>query len=252
MAAHQLGTPAGIEAKQTGDRAYLRKPSHIRELCHKLDYFIFQAGYDPVEPGLVASLNRPGGNLTGIVVLFSEIAGKRLELLHKAVPTAETIALLLGPASPLSQAETMHTQSAARTLGLGLLVFNVAADTEITPVFAALVEHQAGAILIGGSVIVLARSDEILSHAARFALPTMSFYSGYPRAGGLLSYGPDLSDTYRQMGAYTGRILKGEKPGDLPVIQSIKFQFVVNLKTAKTLGLNLPPTLLAIADEVIE
>ena len=143
-------------------------------------------------------------------------------------------------------------QSAARTLGLRLLVINVTADTEITPVFATLVEHQAGAILVGGSVIVAAKRDQILSHAARFALPTMFAGSPAAREGGLLSYGPETSESFRQVGAYTGRILKGEKPADLPVVQPTKFEFVINLKTAKALGLNLPPTLLAIADEVIE
>jgi putative ABC transport system substrate-binding protein len=207
---------------------------------------IFTAGYDPVERGLVASLNRPGGNVTGVNNLSAEIAEKRLELLHKAVPAVETIALLVD--SPFNQAEVRHTQSAARTLGLRLLVFDVAADSEI----ATLVERQAGAILVGSSVIVTAKRDQILSHAARFALPTMFWSSRDAREGALLSYGPDQGETVRQIGAYTGRILKGEKPADLPVVQPTKFEFIINLKTAKALGLNLPPTLLAIADEVIE
>ena len=214
---------------------------------------IFGVGDDPVELGLVASLNRPGGNLTGVVLLGIEFAEKRLELLHKAVPAAETIALLVGQAdSPLAQAEAKYMQSAARTLGLRLLVFNVTAETEITPVFATFVEHQAGAILVGGGVTVRARRGQILSHAARFALPTMFASSFEAREGALLSYGPDQGETVRQIGAYTGRILKGEKPADLPVVQPTKFEFIINLKTAKALGLNLPPTLLAIADEVIE
>jgi len=214
---------------------------------------IFTSGTGPIELDLVASLNRPGGNVTGVANLSAEIAEKRLELLHKAVPAAETIALLVGQAdSPLAQAEAKYMQSAARTLGLRLLVFNVTAETEITPVFATFVEHQAGAILVGGGVTVRARRDQILSHAARFGLPTMFFSSLEAREGGLLSYGPDGIETSRQIGAYTGRILKGEKPADLPVMQPTKFEFVINLKTAKVLGLNLPPTLLAIADEVIE
>ena len=213
---------------------------------------IFGAGNDPIELGSVASLNRPGGNLTGVAILVTETEGKRLELLHKAVPAAETIALLIGPASsPLDQAEARHMQSAARTLGLRLLVFNVF-DGEIAALFATLVEQQAGAIVVGASRAVGAKRDQILSLAARFALPTMFFTSWDAREGALLSYGPDVDDGSRQMGAYTGRILKGEKPGDLPIIQSIKFQFVINLKTAKALGLTIPPTLLAIADEVIE
>jgi putative tryptophan/tyrosine transport system substrate-binding protein len=214
---------------------------------------IFGTGSDPVESGLVTSLNRPGGNLTGITTFSGEVAEKRLELLHKAMPTAETIALLAGPGDvPLDQAETPSIQSAARTLGLRLLVFNLTTDTEIAPVFATLVEHQAGAIVVGGSVIVNAKREQILSLAARFRLPTMFVGSRGVRAGALLSYGPDPSETPRQMGAYTGRILKGEKPADLPIIRVTKFEFVINLQTAKALGLNLPPTLLAIADEVIE
>jgi putative tryptophan/tyrosine transport system substrate-binding protein len=214
---------------------------------------IFLAGYDPVELGLVASLNRPGGNLTGVVLLSTEIAEKRLQLLHEAVPAAETIALLVGPADiPFNQIETMHMLSAARTLGLRLLVFNVTIDTEITPVFATLVEHRAGAVLIGGSVIVGTKSDQIRAHGLRFALLTMFAYSTEARAGGLLSYGPDIIEAFRQMGIYTGRVLKGEKPADLPVMRATKMALVINLKTANALGLNLPPTLLAIADEVIE
>jgi putative tryptophan/tyrosine transport system substrate-binding protein len=214
---------------------------------------IFIAGDDPVEFGLVASLNRPGGNLTGIVLLGTEIAGKRLELLHKAVPAAETIALFVGPADiPFNQTETRHMQSAARNLGLRLPVFNITANTEITPIFTTLVEDQAGAILVGDSAIVFGRRDQIVSLAARVALPTMFWSSLGAREGALLSYGPDTVETFRQAGVYTGRILKGEKPADLPVIQPTKFEFAINLKTAKALGLTIPPNLLAIADEVIE
>jgi putative ABC transport system substrate-binding protein len=226
---------------------------------------IFVTGADPVELGLVASLNRPGGNLTGVANLGGEIAEKRLELLHAAVPAAETIALLVGPTDNIlyNQAEIRHLQSAARTLGLRLPVFTVTADTEIAPVFAALVEHQAAAVLIGGSTILTGpqspgrqgtKRDQILSYAARFALPTLFSYSDDARAGGLLGYSTDLSEINRQMGAYAGRILKGEKPADLPVQfpTNNKVEFVINLKTAKTLGLTIPPNLLALADEVIE
>jgi putative tryptophan/tyrosine transport system substrate-binding protein len=214
---------------------------------------IFLVSVDPVELGLVASLNRPGGNLTGVAYPYYEIAKKRLELLHQAVPAAETIALFVGPPDSLADSlEARHVQSAAHSLGLRLLVFNVTADTEMTPVFVTLVEHQAGAVLMGASSIANTKRDQIPSHAARFALPTMFAYSDDARAGGLLSYGPDFIEIFRQLAVYTGRILKGEKPADLPVVQPTKFEFVINLKTAKALGLNLPPTLLAIADEVIE
>jgi putative tryptophan/tyrosine transport system substrate-binding protein len=214
---------------------------------------IFIAATDPIELGLVASLNRPGGNVTGVANLGGEIAQKRLELLHKAVPAAETIALLVSQAaSLLGQAEAKYMQFAARSLGLRLLVFNVTDDTEIAPVFATLVEHQAGAIMVGADVTVRAKRDQILSLAARFALPTMFAFIYEAREGALLSYGPDLVEISRQMGAYTGRILNGEKPADLPVVQPTKFEFAINLRTAKALGLTIPPNLLALADEVIE
>jgi putative ABC transport system substrate-binding protein len=214
---------------------------------------IFQTSVDPVEVGLVASLNHPGGNLTGMVALGAEIAEKRLELLHKVAPATETIGVLVGPAdNPYSLVETRNMQPAARILGLRLLVFNVTTDSEIAPAFATLVEHYAGAILVGVGSAVRARRDQILSHAARFALPTMFYDSSDARAGALLSYGPNILDEYRKVGIYAGRILKGEKPADLPVIRPTKFEFVINLKTAKALCLTIPPNLLAIADEVIE
>jgi putative tryptophan/tyrosine transport system substrate-binding protein len=210
-------------------------------------------GYDPVELGLVGSLNRPGGNFTGVMVPTVEIGEKRLQLLHEAVPAAETIALLVSFAGiPFTQIETRHVQSAARTLGLRLLVFDVARYTDLASVFATLVETQAGAVLLSGSILVDLKINEILSLAARFALPTMAARSIHVRAGGLLSYADNPSEVARLMGVYTGRIVKGERPGDLPVIQATKFEFVINLKTAKALGLTIPPNLLAIADEVIE
>jgi putative ABC transport system substrate-binding protein len=213
---------------------------------------IFATGSDPVELGLVESLNHPGGNLTGVAPPHAELAEKRLDLLHQAVPTAETIALLVGTDAVFSAVETRHVQSAARSLGLRLLVIQITADTEIAPVFATLVEHRAGAVQVSGSVVVGAKNNQILSHAARFALPTMFSSSVGVRAGGLLSYSPDFIEISRQIGVYAGRILKGEKPADLPVLQPTKFEFVINLKTAKALGLTIPPTLVAIADEVIE
>jgi putative tryptophan/tyrosine transport system substrate-binding protein len=189
-------------------------------------------GIDPVELGLVASLNHPGGNLTGVITPASELAEKRLQLLHEAVPTTETIALLVGSANgPFNQVETRHAQSAASTLGLRLLVFNLTDKVpqsrdvvrlfpSVAAAFTTPVGQRAGAVLLGSSVEVILRTDEILSHAARFALPTMSANSVQARAGGLLSYAPDFKGIGRQVGVYTGRILKGEKPGDLPVMRS--------------------------------
>jgi putative tryptophan/tyrosine transport system substrate-binding protein len=208
---------------------------------------IFVAAADPVELGLVASLNHPGGNLTGVAGLITDTATKRLELLHKAVPATQSIALLTG-----LQVETRLMQSAARTLGLRLQVIDVTPDTELAPIFGTLVDQQIGAIVVGGSVILRAKRDQIVLLAARFALPTMFAFAGDVRAGGLLSYASDIIDVFRQAGVYTGRILKGEKPADIPVVQPTKFEFVINLRTAKALGFRIPADVLALADEVIE
>ena len=201
----------------------------------------------------MASLNRPGGNLTGFTSLNTEIATKRLELLHKAVPATQSIALLVGPADiPNNQVETRLMLSAARILGLRLEVINVTVDTEIAPIFATLVEQQIGAVVVGTDVIVSAKPDQIVLLAARDGLPTMFAYAADVRAGGLFSYASDVGDVFRQAGTYTGRILKGEKPADLPVVQATKFEFIINLRTAKALGFQIPADVLALADEVIE
>jgi putative ABC transport system substrate-binding protein len=213
---------------------------------------VFLVGVDPVELGLVASLSRPGGNLTGSAVLVAETAAKRLELLHKLVPATELIAMLSDPANVASQAEVSNVQSAARTLGLRLLLSNATTESEIAAAFATLVERQAGAVFVGGGVPLFPRYDQIISLAARYALPTMFAYDYGAREGGLLSYGPVVSEFGRLIGAYTGRILKGEKPADLPVQLQTRFEFVINLKTARALKLEIPPLLLALADEVIE
>jgi putative ABC transport system substrate-binding protein len=214
---------------------------------------VFGMGGDPVELGLVASLNRPGGNLTGVVSLGADIAAKRLELLHKLVPATESIAMLAGPAnSPYSQDEVRNAQSAARTLGLRLLPFNVTTDNELAAAFATLVERQAGAVLLGGSSVLANRTDQIISLAARHALPTMFSRSSEAREGGLSSYGPVTGEISRLAGAYTGRILKGEKPADLPVQLATRFEFVINLKTAGALNFEIPPLVRALADEIIE
>ena len=214
---------------------------------------VFVMGGDPVETGLVASLNRPAGNLTGVAIRGVEIASRRLELLHKLVPAAELLGMLSGPADgPFSQAEARDTQSAARALGVRLLLLNVRSGSDIAAAFAALVEQRAGALLIGGSAALEALSDEIISLAARQTLPTMFFRSSPVSAGGLSSYGPDLADAQHRAGVYTGRILKGERPADLPVDQATRFAFAINLHTAKALGLNVSQDMLSIADEVIE
>ena len=203
------------------------------------------------------SLNRPGGNATGVTILGTETAAKRLELLHELVPKAESIAALVrseGPdSSDFSRAQSKGFQSAALALGVRLLLVNAITESDITGAFANVVQQHAGALLVGGEqAFQAAQLPQILSLANRYALPTMFLRRAAVAAGALASYGPDLSEVYRQLGVYTGRILKGEKPGDLPVLQPTKFELAINLKTAKTLGLTVPQTLLVAADKVIE
>ena len=214
---------------------------------------IFLIGTDPVQTGLVASLNRPGGNLTGFRLLDTEIAAKRLELLHEVVPTARTIALLVNQTNPAaSAAETKDMRIGAEVLGIRLLVLNASNSTEIEAGFNTLVKEQADALVVPGETFFTTQRELLVALAARHAVPAIFQYREFAKAGGLMSYGPDNLDAYRQLGIYTGRILKGEKPADLPVQQTTKIELVINLKTAKALGLTVPETLLATADEVIE
>jgi putative tryptophan/tyrosine transport system substrate-binding protein len=213
---------------------------------------VFRVGVDPVEIGLVASFNRPGGNITGIANLSGPIVSKRLALLHELIPAA-TIATLVNSANPsFAQIETRDLQAAADVLGVRMLVLNGGTANDIAGAFATLVERQAGALLISADSRFMAARDQITSLAARYAIPTMFGDRTSAAAGGLLSYGNDFPDVNRQVGLYAGRILKGEKPADLPVVQPTKFELVINLKTAKALGLTIPETLLATADEVIQ
>jgi putative tryptophan/tyrosine transport system substrate-binding protein len=213
---------------------------------------VFSMNADPVQFGVVASLNHPSGNLTGVSMLVTEIAGKRLELLHKLVPAADPIAMLVRSASPLIQNETRAMQSAGSVLGVRLLVLFAATESEVAAAFATLVEQHAGALVISAGAFPPAAFDQIISRAGRYAVPTLFSTRERVVSGGLASYGIPLSESLRQMGVYTGRILKGEKPADLPIVQPTKFEFVINLKTAKALGLTIPETLLATADEVIQ
>jgi putative ABC transport system substrate-binding protein len=213
-------------------------------------------GGDPVEEGLVTSLNRPGGNLTGIAILATEIAAKRLELLHELVPKAESIAALVqseGPdSSDFSRAQSKGYQSAALALGVRLLLVKAATESDIAGALANAVQQRAGALLIGAERIFSSVNAQIISLALHYSLPTMFFRSGAVAAGALASYGDDVLDRNRQVGLYTGRILKGEKPADLPVRTPTKFELWINLKTAKAIGLNVSQDMLSIADEVIE
>jgi putative tryptophan/tyrosine transport system substrate-binding protein len=213
---------------------------------------IFLGADNPVQFGLVASLNRPGGNATGLNLLTSELTAKRLELVRQLVSPAAMVAVLVNPNSPEVAPQLADVQSASRAMGQPILILNASNESDFDTAFASLVQHRADALLVTNDAFLFNRRDQIAALATRNAVPTIYDRREYADAGGLISYGPNYVDAYRQAGIYAGRILKGEKPGDLPVMQSTKFELVINLKAAKALGLELPPTLLALADEVIE
>jgi putative ABC transport system substrate-binding protein len=213
---------------------------------------VFVIGGDPVQLGLVASLNRPGGNLTGLSVLAVEMAPKRLELLHEVVPAATIIALLLNPANPTVAIQSGDLQAAARILGLQLHVLHARTERDFDTVFATLVQLRAGGLVIGNDSLLISRGEQLAALTIRHAIPTIATGRAFAAAGGLMSYGGSTTDAYHQIGVYTGRILKGEKPADLPVQQSTKVELVVNLRAAKAIGLTIPESFLVRADEVIE
>ena len=213
---------------------------------------VFAIAGDPVALGLVASLNRPGGNITGATFLSIELTAKQLELLHELSPNTRTVGFLINPEVPDLEAQTTRAQAAARSLGLALQVVNARAEDDFEAAFVALAEQHAGALLVGGDEFLISQSARIAELAARHTLPTLAGLRVFAVRGGLASYGASLAEAQRQAGLYVGRILNGNKPADLPVVQSTKFELVINLKTAKELGLTVPPLLLATADEVIE
>jgi len=214
---------------------------------------IFVLGSDPVQFGLVQSLARPGGNVTGVTVLDVELVPKTFELLHELVPAAATIAVLVNPNNLLVEAQARGSQIAAHNLGVHLLVLNASSQSEIDAAFITLVEQRADALLVTGEPLFFGTArDQLIALAARHAVPTIYQFRQLTEAGGLMSYGTSLADAQRISGVYAGRILRGERPADLPVQQSTKVELVVNLKTAEALGLSVPPTILALADEVIE
>jgi putative tryptophan/tyrosine transport system substrate-binding protein len=213
---------------------------------------VFIIGFDPVEVGLVTSLARPGGNLTGVTVLGVELGSKRLELLHELLPAANIVAALVNPSTTAAETQSTDLQTAARALGLKLHVLHASTERDLDTVFATLLQLGPGGLVVGNDPFFTTRSEQLAALALRHAVPAIFQYREFAAAGGLMSYGGNLTDHYRLTGVYTGRILKGEKPADLPVQQSTKVELIINLRTAKTLGLDVPPTLLARADEVIE
>src|SRR4029453_5958063 len=213
---------------------------------------VFTTGSDPVREGLVPSLSRPGGNVTGVVFINATVGGKRFDLLRQLVPKAGTIAMLVNPGTAETDGERAEVQAAAQAVGQQIRIFEIRRTAEIEAAVAAAVAAGAGALLIGTGTLLFNNRVPIVESAARHAIPAMYTSRESVEAGGLVSYGASLPDAFHQAGLYAGRILKGEKPGDLPVIQSVKFDFMINLRTAKTLGLQFHPQLLATADEVID
>jgi putative ABC transport system substrate-binding protein len=214
---------------------------------------VFSTATDPVQTGLVASLNRPGGNLTGVTNLNLEVVPKLLELLHELVSPAANIGLLINPTSSGEEdILTRNLQSAARTLGLQLHVLRAGTESELDALFASRIEMRAGAMIVGTDPFLTSRSEQLAALTLRHAVPAASQFRQFPAAGGLMSYGGSVTDAYRQVGSYTGRILKGEKPANLPVQQVTKVELTINIKTAKALGLTVPLTLRARVDEIIE
>jgi ABC-type uncharacterized transport system substrate-binding protein len=213
---------------------------------------VFNVGDDPIKSDLIVSFNRPGGNLTGVNTQSPALEPKRLGLLRELVPQAEIIAVLLNPNNPDANLQWREVQAAATAIGWPLRRFDASSESDVDPAFAALVEQRADALLVGNDVFFTNRREQIVALAARHAVPTIYAFRQFAESGGLISYSTNLVEVYRQVGLYVGRILKGEKPADLPVVQPTKFELVINLKTAKTLGIKISDKLLALADEVIE
>lgn len=231
-----LGTPAALAAKA----ATITIP------------IVFGTGGDPVQAGLVASFNRPGGNVTGISTMNAELEAKRLGLLQETVPGASRFAVLVNPDNPINASVVANLKTAASAIGRQIEVLTAAANREIDSAFVNLVQNRIDALMVSPDQMFFSRRVQLVTLATRHAVPTMYTSREFTEVGGLMSYGPNIADIFRQVGVYTGRILKGAKPADLPVMQPTKFDFILNLQTAKTLRLAIPPTLLAIADEVIE
>jgi len=213
---------------------------------------VFTANGDPVSEGLVASLNRPGGNTTGVTLFGSAAIAKRLQLMHEILPQVARAGYLMNPNNPNSDIEMNAALETARSLGIDLLIYKGGDEREIDLAFANLAQQQIRALVVGSDAYFYYQRSQIISLAERYRVAMVYYLAGFARDGGLMAYGNNLTEMYRILGTYAGRILKGEKPGDLPVVQASRYEFVINLKTAKALGLNIPPAVMAIADEVIE
>jgi putative tryptophan/tyrosine transport system substrate-binding protein len=247
LVADLVGRRVAVIVTQGGDPPLLAAKSATSTIP-----IVFTSSSDPVKLGLVDSLNRPGGNVTGVWLYTSLLGAKRLELLQQLLPSGTLIAVLVNPDNPNAQIDITELQGAARTLGQSISFLNARTETQIDMVFAALGDRHVSALLVNTDPFFLARCDQFASLAARNAIPTIYAQREFVAAGGLISYGASLADGYRQVGTYAGRVLSGDKPADLPVIQPTRFELVINLNTAKALGLTVPPALLARADEVIE
>jgi putative tryptophan/tyrosine transport system substrate-binding protein len=235
-----IAAPGGIAAGLAAKAATAKIP------------IIFLTGADPVQFGLVSSFSRPEGNITGVAILTNTLAPKQLELLHEVVPTSTLVAFLVNPKNPITESDTRDVRSAANTTRQQILVLDASNDSDLDDAFTALVQQHAEALLVQSDPFFNSRPDKIVALAARHAIPAIYQWRDFPAAGGLMSYGTILADAYRQVGIYAGKILKGAKPSDLPVQQSVKVQLIINLKTARALGITVPLPLSGRADEVIE
>jgi putative ABC transport system substrate-binding protein len=247
LAAELIGRQVAVIAATGGEPSPLAAQAATRTIP-----IIFTLGGDPVEAGLVDSFNRPGGNLTGTTIMGVELGPKLLDILRQLIPSATTIAILVNPAFQLTSAEVRNVQDAAHTVGIRVSVLNASTEAEIDTAFTTIVQQKTDALIVGTDPFLLGQRDQLVRLAARHTVPTIYFLREFVESGGLLSYGPSIANGYRQAGVYTGRILSGAKPAELPVLRPTTFQLVINLKTARALGLTIPANVLAIADEVIE